>query len=316
MFLARGVAVSLADFVLLYTLLCLLVLGSWRMLRRLAPGALARCSANLLFGLRILPLAGAALLTLVFVIPSFLLLEPRSADEAIGIAPTALGFCCLGLFVLGVFRAVSAQAKVSRAMSEWLSGAKEMQGPVAVPVFQTRKGAPPLTVAGVRFPRVLVSEAAVAVLETREFSTALEHELAHVRNHDNLKKLLLQFSPFPGMGDLQQAWLQAAEMEADDAAVSSLPEALDLAAALIKLSKLAPRSISPELAATFAESAGKLVQARVERLFAWEEFHTTVRLKLAWWQTAPAALAGMLVAAMAYSSVIERMHEMTEWLVR
>jgi Zn-dependent protease with chaperone function len=65
--------------------------------------------------------------------------------------------------------------------------------------------------------------------------TALNHEVAHVSRRDNLKKLLLRFVAFPGMSGLETAWLEATEMAADDAAVSTAGDALDLAAALIKL---------------------------------------------------------------------------------
>ena len=58
-----------------------------------------------------------------------------------------------------------------------------------------------------------------------------------MRSWDNLKKVLISATPFPGMGSIESAWREAAELAADDAAVTNRQEALDLAAALIKLSR-------------------------------------------------------------------------------
>ena len=68
----------------------------------------------------------------------------------------------------------------------------------------------------------------------------MNHEIAHVRRRDNLKKLLLRFVAFPRMAGLEAAWIEATEMAADDAAVLNASEALDLAAALLKLSRIRP----------------------------------------------------------------------------
>ena len=64
-------------------------------------------------------------------------------------------------------------------------------------------------------------------------------------SRDNLKKLVFRFCPFPGMAKLESAWSQAAELAADDAAVSNLNDAVDLAAALVKLSRLVPVEAAP-----------------------------------------------------------------------
>ena len=61
MFALRGVAVSLSFFVLLYCLLSALVVVSWRWLRLLH--AAEQSVADLLFGLRVLPLFASVLIT-------------------------------------------------------------------------------------------------------------------------------------------------------------------------------------------------------------------------------------------------------------
>src|SRR5947209_20522386 len=97
-----------------------------------------------------------------------------------------------------------------------------------------------MTAVGIIRPRVLLSDTAEALLLPDELRSALRHEAAHIRRRDNLKKLLFRLAAFPGMSQLEAAWLEATELASDEAAVSNLSEALDLAAALIKLSSLAP----------------------------------------------------------------------------
>jgi Zn-dependent protease with chaperone function len=315
MFALRGLAVSLAIFFLVYSALSLMVFSGWELVCRYARHFAASCSANFLFFIRLLPLFGALAFTLAFTLPSFLILEPRSAQEAVGAAPTTLGICCLTLLFLGLARATAAQMKASLVLANWLEGACAVRTCAKIPVFQTRKGTPLLTVAGVRAPRVLVSGAALEVLEERELETALRHEVAHVRHLDNLKKLLMQFSPFPGMQHLERAWAEAAELEADDAAVSSMGDALDLASALIKLSRISSAE-SPLLAANLLPEARGSIMARVERLFAWDRVDHSHAGEREWLYATPVMLTAVICAAFTYGSVIEQIHEVTEWLVR
>ena len=318
MFAARCVGVSLAVFVLLYVSLSLAVSWGWGLLRRVLQPRTARGAADLLFVLRILPLALSSIVTVAFTLPSFLLLEPRSTDEAIGAAPLALGLCCLILLAAGITRAVMTQLKASRALIKWLDGSMLMESQIlesglAVPIFRTGNNSPSLTVAGVCAPKVLVSEAAFATLNAPELRTALRHEIAHARRYDNLKKLVFRFSAFPAMGDLEHAWSEQTEMAADDAAVSSFQDALDLAAALIKVSRLNPTNSCSELTMALLHSSTAL-SARVRRLVAWDRSRKP-QSQVRWWYALPAA-ATVIGFAMAYGAVLTQMHTVTEWLVR
>jgi Zn-dependent protease with chaperone function len=315
MFALRGIAVSLTFFVLLYCLLSTLVAVAWRSLKLLH--ASERSLAALLFAARILPLAASVIITFVFVVPSFQLLEPRSIniDEGIGRTPFALGVCALLLIACGCFRVISAQTRTSRVVARWLEGAHPFNADASgEPVtFRSSRETPPLTLVGVRRPRVLVSESTVALLSQDELQIALLHELAHMRARDNLKKLVFRFCPFPGMAKLESAWSQAAELAADDAAVCNLDNAVDLAAALIKLSRLLPVEAAPVCTVGFVTGS---ISARVARLLAWDEASNarTIRNR-AWYAIPPVVVTLMFVCAI-YSPVLRLTHEVTEWLVR
>ena len=318
MFAARCIGVSLAVFMLLYVSLSLAVSRGWNLIRRWFQPRSARSSADLLFILRVLPLALSSVVTLGFTLPSFLLLEPRSTNEAIGSAPLALGFCCLILIGVGVARAWMAQLRASRALVKWLDGSMLMGSQItesgeAVPIFRTGKDAPTLTVAGVCAPKVLVSEAAVAMLSPAELRTALRHEIAHALRHDNLKKLVFRFSVFPVMAGLEHAWSEETEMAADDAAVSSFNDALDLAAALIKVSRLGTMESSGELTMALLHSSTAL-RARVQRLVTWKK-ERKPQTHRGWLYAIPVAAAVVVLVA-TYGSVLNQMHAVTEWLVQ
>jgi len=314
MFAARCIGISLALFLLLYVPLSVVASRGWRWVRRVLKPQSARGSANLLFVLRVAPFALACLFTLLFTLPSFLLLEPRSTNEAVGLDPALLGLCCLMLLAAGVFKAVSAQLKTSRALVRWLDGSTILEADSALPVFCS-SNSPTLTVSGVREPKVLISEAAVAALTPPELRTALKHEVAHAKAYDNLKKLMFRVAFFPGMNTLERAWSEEAEFAADDAAVSSLPEALDLASALIKISRLAVAAPSAALATGLLHSAAAL-GVRVERLFAWRELPASPASNRAWFYAVPTLLAMLVVTVTTYSSALNGLHEVTEWLVR
>ena len=316
MFAARGIAVSLSVFVMVYCALSLLVCCAWRKFRLDAQRHPARRSADSLFALRMFPLVTAAVITAAFTVPSFLLLEPRAIDEPLGGIPLALGVCGALLGIAGPVNAAFAVRRTWRTIATWTDAAEPVNTAAPVPVLRISRSVPAMTAAGIVRPKVLLSGAAEFVLTAKELQTALNHEIAHVRRRDNLKKLLLRVVAFPGMGGLEGAWLEATEMAADEAAVSSAGEALDLAAALIKLSRLGPLEPAADLTAALVHSPAEVMNARVERLLAWSNDRCVRAQTRSPWYGLTAALATLAVFAVTYSHLLVRLHTATEWLVR
>ena len=310
MFALRGIAVSLTFFVLLYCLLSAVVAVGWHSLKRLRVSE--RTLVGLLFGLRVLPLAAAIILTLGFVVPSFQLLEPRSIDEGTGATPLVLGIYALLLIFLGWWRVTASLLATSRVVAHWSQGARGLADAHAVTVLTTRD-APPLTLIGVCKPIVLVSESTVALLSQDELRVALEHERSHLRSRDNLKKLFFRFCPFPGMNRLEKAWSQSAELAADDAAVSSMEDAVALASALVKLSRLIP--VETSLVCTVGFVTGS-IRLRVSRLLAWEDAGKSRRPRSRPWSLVAPAIVALLFIFATYGPALALTHEATEWLVR
>ena len=317
MFAARGIAISCSVFLLVYCVLSLGVCLGWRRVWWHSQGYSARRIANLLFALRMSPLAAAVVVTAVFTVPSFLVFEPRAIDEPMG--AMALSFGSLGA-ALGIFGALNmglAVGRAGRAISAWTRAAQPV-GATAVPVLRVASSIPAMVTAGIFHPRILLSGAAESVLSVQELEAALNHEAAHVRQRDNLKKLLLRLVAFPGMAGLEAAWHEASEMAADEAAASNAAEALDLAGALIKLSRMAQVASPAELTAALLHGAGPVsaVHARVERLIAWSEFHQRSRRNYSAWYGLAVAIAAIAVFSITYGQLLVRVHAATEWLVR
>jgi Zn-dependent protease with chaperone function len=269
--------------------------------------------ADMLFLLRVLPLLVSILITAAFVIPSFQILEPRFANEGTGTLPLALGIAALLLIGYGCYRVIAAQRQTSRIVRAWLEGALPLESGTEAVTFRSRRETPPLTLVGMRKPRVLVSDSTLELLNRDELRVALKHELAHIRSLDNLKKLVFRFSPFPGLAKLESAWSQAAELAADDAAVSNVSDAIDLAAALVKLSRLVPVEVAP--ACTVGFVTGTLT-SRVARLLAWEESAKYRRRPIPRWAAIPPVVVVVFCAFVTYGPALAFTHEVTEWLVR
>jgi len=312
MFALRGIAVSLTLFWLSYCALSVLVAYGWRYLDRLR-NLPPRVVASLLFAARILPFALSLAGTLVFAAPSFVWLEPRGTDEEIGVAPLLLGICCLAFFAVGLTRVVRAQTSTSRVISSWLRGARALDVGTPAPSFQASSSVPPLTLAGVCRPRLLFSESALALLSPDELRCAVRHEVAHMKFRDNLKKLALQFAWFPSMRNLEKAWQHAAELAADDDAVSNANEALDLAAALIKLSRQLPNQPLPVISMGLVQDGA--LSVRISRLLNWKESSSGSARKFRWFAV-PSLVAILLTTAAVYGPLLAQTHEVTEWLVR
>jgi beta-lactamase regulating signal transducer with metallopeptidase domain len=314
MFVVRGIAISLSVFLLVYCALSITVSFSWPVISsRIRAHSTRR--ADLLFALRIFPFAAAVLTTVAFTIPSFLLLEPRSIDEPVGEIPLALGLCGAALAVLGSLNVGFALRQAWRVIARWTLDAQPIASSGSIPVLRISRSVPAMVAAGIAHPKVLLSGSAEFLLTAEELQAALNHEAAHLRRRDNLKKLLFRFVAFPGMHGLEGAWREATEIAADDVAVSNAGEALDLAAALIKLSRLC--SEAPlDLATALVHGPASSMNARVERLISWSEDRRTPPRKRSPSIAIAAGVATIVVFAITYSQLLVRVHTATEWLVR
>jgi beta-lactamase regulating signal transducer with metallopeptidase domain len=320
MFAARGIVVSLAVFVIVYTALSLAVACGWRWVWVRALRLPIRRASGMLLALRLLPFVIAALITAVLTVPSFLLLEPRTIDEPVGRVSLLLGACAVILGLTGILNAGTALLKASRAIAEWARGAHPADISISVPVLTIKPASPAMIATGILRPRILLSDAAKLQLTSAELKATLNHELVHIRRADNLKKLLMRLVAFPGMRGLEAAWEETTEMAADEAAVATTHDALDLAAALIKLSRGLVESSASDLTAAFVHGPASAVRARVERLLSWSEKQSVATGKRVRWYELNCSLMAIFVVTavfvLTYSRLLAQVHAATEWLIQ
>jgi len=171
--------------------------------------------------------------------------------------------------IAGLFRVVTAEMR-TRSIVAICSDEAVMLNHDGLPYAAiSAQRVAPLMLVGIRVPRILISQSTCDILSDRELLAAVRHEVEHLRAHDNLKKVILNFVPFPGLKELSEEWLKASELTADDGAVTNREEALDLASALIKLSRHFPHRTMPAFAASLVDG-GASTTKRVERLLAWK----------------------------------------------
>lgn len=306
-FALRAIMVSLAFFAILYSLLSVLLVFACKVL---GLGRLTKLiSARGLFALRVIPFTIAAAVSLFLTLPSFLMLEAHSMDE--DFATFALSLCGLLILGAGMYRVIIAEARTRRVVSACLAGAIDLESNPDAPAIVLSKSITPLMLVGIRVPRILVSESVCKLLSHAELRATLRHETEHFRSCDNLKKAILNCLPFPGMSGLEEAWQQTSELAADNGAVSSREEALDLAAALIKLTRHFPCEAIPDLA-TGLVGVGS-VAARVERLLAWQESPAVSPNR--WRFALPAVVAAFLALVVKLGPTLILIHSLTERLV-
>jgi len=304
MFAARSLVVCLALFWVMYTALSCLTGAAWSAGQRLLRRQVL-VSPSALFGIRILPFAFSALFAVFFTLPSFWLMERKSLDE--DATTFVLAICALLLLCAGVLRALKASRLTGRMVSQWLSKPGKGSEPSTL---SAAEGAPALLLVGICRPKVMISDAAMAALSENELRVAVGHELGHRRSWDNLKKLMINAIPFPGMSGIERSWREAAELAADDSAAKTRRDALDLASALIKLSRHANRWTEPETASAFV-CGSSAVAMRVQRLL---EARSSTRIPGRW----PWALLFLLITTAIvsnYSTVLVLTHRLTELVV-
>ncbi len=308
-YLLRCLTVSMAVFVLAYVLLRLAVWCGWPTANRLMRRFSQTLSPNLLYALQVGPFIASGLIVLAFTVPSFLRFEPHAMEEEFGPPVVLLSIVFLGLLGAGLSRAGIAYFRTAKLVRQW----RENATPISRQVECTGPETPPLVVAGVFRSRLLISSSTSNVLSEDELARAIAHESAHIENHDNLKKLMLRAFSFPRAAKLEREWLASVEIAADQYAVKSKRDAIDLASALVKASRLS--SATAELATNLTSEAGTLLHLRVERLLAWDADSSKAG-KIARFTAIAAGFTFITLTAFSYQTLLVKMHSLAELLMR
>lgn len=248
----------------------------WRVVSPLLKNASAQKREQFIFALSVVPFGGALVLVFAFLLPAYLLFEPHESEEIVSFKLALLSFVSLiGIFI-AFFRVFRTRQATRRLVSNWLKNAEAVEiENISMPVHRIKHQFPVIAVVGVFRPQMFIAEKIFESLSPAEFEAALAHEYGHLAGYDNLKRTILRIRRdllmFPlGKTRLERAWAETAESAADEFAAQTGGNsmALDLAAALIKIARIAPQNASPAtpLGAFLIEENNAHITGRVRRL--------------------------------------------------
>jgi hypothetical protein len=266
------ICLSLAWFFVANVLLSLGIaaVGAWCHARNVRSGDAA-------LPLRLLPFAGAVVFVGLVFVPAFVAHEQVEGPEPVGWLLRAAAAGALVLVAAGVRRGLAARRRARAIVEAWVETATPIElddlAGTGIRAYVIEDSFPIVSLAGICRPRLFIARHVLAALTPGELRGALAHEAAHRRAWDNAKRALLCWSPdllgwFRAGRDLERQWAAAAESAADHRAAADSPaRGLDLAGALVKVSRLAVGSAPRVVLFSTLDEHGD-VAARVSRLVA------------------------------------------------
>lgn len=290
---------------------------------RLAERLRPRAAARLLFAVRMLPLVVGILALLALCIPSYLWLEPKASTERVGLLCIVAGGLGATIWIVAVFRALSAVIRSLRFKLQCerdgreFDVARESDG---VTVVET--DFPLLALAGLFRPRLVISRNALNALSSEELDAALRHERVHQESHDNWKRLMFSLAPeiLPALGlfaKIEHAWGRFSECAADaEATEGNEQAAVALASALINMAQLGTTPRLPAAASSLVPVPCDLAE-RIDRLLIARGPQPTNQTRCITLVTSTVAslIMGCLIAVLLSPSAIVVVHEFLERLI-
>ena len=249
-----GASLALAGLMTVNAFASLLASGVWRILSRNAARWSAVTRSRLLFAFRVYPSVGALFLVFGVIAPAYLLYEPAHTGEGIGPGLAVLaGLAVVGV-LLAIWRGLGAWLATRNLIRDWTRAGSELKL-TAIPLtsYVLRHPFPIVAIVGVISPRIFIAEQVLAALTPDELKASLAHELGHLYSQDNLKRTVLRacrdaLTIVPCGRLLDRSWTDASEEAADERATAGDPiAALNLASALVKIARLAPRGATPTM---------------------------------------------------------------------
>ncbi|MEO6049881.1 MAG: M56 family metallopeptidase [Pyrinomonadaceae bacterium] len=329
MYFILGISLTLAFLLIVNMLVAIFASTLWRVVSGLVQDFSVNARAQIIFGLRILPVAASLIFVIAFLIPAYLLLEPNSSGESLSGKLALIAFISSFGVCIALYRVFETWTVTRRLASNWLSNAVEMKlDNFSVPVYRIKHQFPVIAVIGIFRPKMFVAEQVLESLDQNELRAAIAHEYGHLRANDNFKRTILRACRdlliLPLGKGLDLAWAENAESVADEyAAQTGRSTAIDLASALVKIARIVPANARPAMpAGAFLIGEPNLdITSRVRRLIRLSEkrgFSAQARVlgfpPAAWlWAS---ALTILLILPLADQRFLSSTHEAIEQFVR
>ncbi|MFN2454277.1 MAG: M48 family metalloprotease [Pyrinomonadaceae bacterium] len=333
MYETLGVCLALAALLVINALVSLLIAALWRVVARFADSWSAVTRAQTLFMLRTLPAAAALSFVVLLLLPAYVVYEPRATSEKISLQLILLAVVSVICIVLAVWRGFACWYATRRLVADWMRHAAPVRlANVSLPVYRIRHQFPVLAVVGALRPRLFIASQLFDSLSDAELAAALAHERGHLYARDNLKRVVMRvcrdmLAIVPCGRGLDKAWKDASEAAADERATQAdSRNALELAAALVKIARLAPlgaQAIMPVGAFLLGDEHGS-VTWRVRRLVqlaaipagALQQTERDLSRLAAWsWRGSLCGLFFALISITAHPQTLASIHTLTERIV-
>jgi Zn-dependent protease with chaperone function len=310
-YVARGLVQALTVYALASSVVAIAVGLTWRRVAGWpAPAAVA---ARRLFLLRLAPsLAGACAVLLV--VAGYARWETHVEIERVGRLALVSAAAGLALLVSGVWRAARVARRTVRIRQALVLASRTRLLTVPIPAYIVDSRFPVVALVGLVMTRLFVARRVIDACTGDEFDAVIAHEQAHARTRDNLRRLAMTAAPdglglLPAGERMQQAWLRAAELAADQWAAEQT-DGVHLAAALVKVARLA--TMQPEPLPASALYRGEPIAERVHRLL---EPAKSVPPPRPWprWAGAAAYAAAVAAALIALPAVHSAAEQILKW---
>lgn len=265
---ARVLVVVLATYASASICIASIVLLLWRKVAEAGVSATTR--ARSLFLLRSAPsLLGASLAGIVGGV--FAPFESDIAREEVGLPLLVVAALGASFFLGGAIRGIRA-ARAHAVFARWRRAGTPLRvAGCPLEVRQVHTPLPVVALVGLVRPWLLVTSRVVEGCTQREMAVVIEHELAHHRGRDNLRRSIVSVLPdvlswLPAGRELERSWHEELEQVADEVATAEDEERrLLLASALVKVSRWIVAAGRPPSPAS-ALCRGEPVAQRVRRL--------------------------------------------------
>lgn len=249
-----GISLFFAFFFILNLLASAAAATAWRVFSSKINSRSAGRRVQIIFAFRILPTIFAFVFVAAFLIPSYLLFEPRSSEEIVSFKIALLTLLSAVGVGIALYRVVGAWWTTRRLIKNWLRLSEQIAVEnVSIPVYRVRHPFPIVAVVGMFRPRMFVARQIFDSLSDEEFRAAIAHEYGHLTTHDNFKRALLRICRdllLVSCGrNLDRDWAETSEAAADEYAANTggNSTALCLASALVKIARIVPNGTNPAM---------------------------------------------------------------------
>jgi Zn-dependent protease with chaperone function len=256
MYVLLGISIVLAALLTFNALATLFATALWRGVAERAQNWNAETRSQILFALRIFPALGAIACALLLLTPSYIIHEPTETGETVSTKLAVVAFVSAIGIALALWRGFAAWRVTRQLISNWLRNAEPLRiEGIRIPAYRIRHPFPVIAIVGAFKPKLFVASQVFDILSEEEFAAALAHERGHLATLDNFKRACLRacrdsLTIVPCGRSLDRAWAESSEAAADEyAARKGAAVALDLASALVKITRAVPPNAKPTMSA-------------------------------------------------------------------